>query len=232
MPEPLHQSVDRELSGQNDFAGFDLAASDLQDLERATSVDIKQPIRTGIKTDEWLVSLPAPADDDSAWPTIKIIYHDAIRRDTRLLSQARELSMADALIRTISAWLPEMVISGRQLATLIADPAGLSTDTLTIDQPAIISVLAGIFDQAWRTAVPLASSRQPSSRYDTRQLPDADRTLVKLLAAGMTDETIARQFGASVRTARRHIAALMSRLEASSRFQAGVEAARRGWLSG
>lgn len=242
MPEPLHQTFDREFSGQNDFAGFDLAASDLQDLERAIPVDIKQPIRTGIKTDEWLVSLPAPTDDESAWPcsgagtlqpgtTIKIIYHDAVRRDTRLLSQARELSMAGALIRTISAWLPEMVISGRQLATLIADPAGLPADTLTIDQPAIISVLAGIFDQAWHTAVPLASSRQPSSRYGTRQLPDADRTLVKLLAAGMTDETIARQFGASVRTARRHIAALMSRLEASSRFQAGAEAAKRGWLS-
>lgn len=140
--------------------------------------------------------------------------------------------MACALIRTTSAWLPEMVIGGRQLATLIADPAGLSADSITFDQPAIISILVGIFDQAWQSAVPLASSRQPPSRDDTRQLQEAELSLLKLLAAGMTDETIARELGISARTTRRHVAGLMSRLQASSRFQAAVEAARRGWLSG
>lgn len=241
MPEPFRQTVDREFPSQNDFTGTNRAASDLQDPERAIPGEIKLPNRARITTDEWLVALPAPTDDHSAWPccdadtlqpdtTVKIIYHDVIRRDTRLFFLARELSTAGALIRTTSAWLPEMMISGRRLATLIADPAGLSADTTTFDQPAIISILASIFDQAWQSAVPLASSRQPSPD-DTRQLQEAERNLLKLLAEGMTDETVARQFGISVRTARRHIAALMSHLDASSRFQAGVEAAKRGWLS-
>ena len=41
---------------------------------------------------------------------------------------------------------------------------------------------------------------------------------------------IARTLGISLRTTRRRVAALMAELGADSRFQAGVEAVRRGWL--
>jgi adenosylmethionine-8-amino-7-oxononanoate aminotransferase len=52
-----------------------------------------------------------------------------------------------------------------------------------------------------------------------------------LLDTGLTDEAAARQLGVSVRTVRRQMAALMGKLGASSRFQAGHKAAERGWLS-
>ena len=41
---------------------------------------------------------------------------------------------------------------------------------------------------------------------------------------------IARKLGISLRTVRRRMAELMSDLGADTRFQAGVEAVRRGWL--
>jgi DNA-binding NarL/FixJ family response regulator len=41
---------------------------------------------------------------------------------------------------------------------------------------------------------------------------------------------VSRQLGISVRTTRRMVANVMERLEARSRFEAGYEAARRGWL--
>ena len=44
------------------------------------------------------------------------------------------------------------------------------------------------------------------------------------------DEQIARALGMSVRTVRRRVADLMDELGADSRFQAGVEAVRRGWI--
>ena len=56
------------------------------------------------------------------------------------------------------------------------------------------------------------------------------RFLLRQLAAGAKDEQIARTLGVSLRTVRRRIADLMTELGADSRFQAGVEAARRGWL--
>jgi len=46
----------------------------------------------------------------------------------------------------------------------------------------------------------------------------------------MTDPAIARHLGLSYRTARGRMAALMATLGAESRFQAGVQANRNGWL--
>ncbi|HEV7963709.1 MAG TPA: helix-turn-helix transcriptional regulator [Actinoplanes sp.] len=61
-------------------------------------------------------------------------------------------------------------------------------------------------------------------------LSGSDRTLLRLLALGVTDEAAARRMGVSVRTIRRHVSQLLDRLDAVSRFQAGVQAAQRGWL--
>jgi DNA-binding NarL/FixJ family response regulator len=57
-----------------------------------------------------------------------------------------------------------------------------------------------------------------------------DQQIVELLAVGMKDEAILRQLGISERTLRRRIAALLARLGATGRFQAGVQAAHRGWI--
>ena len=58
-----------------------------------------------------------------------------------------------------------------------------------------------------------------------------DRTqLLELLAGGAKDEQIARTMGVSLRTVRRRIASLLAELGVDSRFQAGMEAVRRGWL--
>jgi DNA-binding NarL/FixJ family response regulator len=59
----------------------------------------------------------------------------------------------------------------------------------------------------------------------------SDRALlVDQLASGAKDEQIARALGLSLRTVRRRVAQLLDELGAGSRFQAGVEAVRRGWI--
>jgi DNA-binding NarL/FixJ family response regulator len=65
-------------------------------------------------------------------------------------------------------------------------------------------------------------------------MPDSptldERNLLQRMAAGSTDESIARRLGISDRQVRRRIARLLQRLGVSSRFAAGAEAVRRGWL--
>ena len=56
------------------------------------------------------------------------------------------------------------------------------------------------------------------------------RMLLGLLAIGLTDEAIGRQLGWHPRTVQRHVRRLMTELGAQTRFQAGLQAARRGWL--
>ena len=61
-------------------------------------------------------------------------------------------------------------------------------------------------------------------------LRDQRRLLLAELADGVKDEQIARNLDLSLRTVRRRVASLMSELGVDTRFQAGVEAVRRGWL--
>jgi hypothetical protein len=79
------------------------------------------------------------------------------------------------------------------------------------------------FECLWEKASPLTSASQ-------RGGTDMRTFLLQQLAAGAQDEQIARRLGVSLRTVRRRVADLMSELGAESRFQAGVEASKRGWI--
>ena len=61
-------------------------------------------------------------------------------------------------------------------------------------------------------------------------LTAAQYDVLRQLAAGHTDEAIARSLGTSVRTVRRHIGATLDALGINTRFAAGAAAAKRGWI--
>ncbi|MFE0700082.1 helix-turn-helix transcriptional regulator [Streptomyces sp. NPDC058872] len=65
----------------------------------------------------------------------------------------------------------------------------------------------------------ISRARRPFPR-----LGDAERAVLRALAAGHTDEAASRRLGVSLRTYRRRVAALMAALDARSRFQAGLRA--------
>ncbi|SCD54243.1 regulatory protein, luxR family, partial [Streptomyces sp. di50b] len=79
-----------------------------------------------------------------------------------------------------------------------------------------------------RQAHPCAFTRSCSD--ESEGLTPQEHKLLQLLATGLTDEAVARTLGIGVRTERRMTAELMERLGASSRFEAGVQAARRQWI--
>lgn len=58
-----------------------------------------------------------------------------------------------------------------------------------------------------------------------------DARLLALLTTGMPDRSIAKQLGLSYRTYQRRLRALMAALGAHTRFQAGLRAAARGWVT-
>lgn len=60
------------------------------------------------------------------------------------------------------------------------------------------------------------------------QLSQLEVLILRCLSAGLKDEQAARRLDISVRTYRRRVTALCDRLHASSRFEAGVAAAKRG----
>ncbi|GAA3128559.1 hypothetical protein GCM10020001_057710 [Nonomuraea salmonea] len=86
--------------------------------------------------------------------------------------------------------------------------------------PVIVGVLSTLFTELWARAQPLPWASRA----------DGVRQVLRLAAQGLCDDSIARQLGVSVRTVRARWADAMTELGAQSRFRAGVEAARRGWL--
>ncbi len=95
------------------------------------------------------------------------------------------------------------------------------------DSPLLVG-LERIFEALWRIAVPITGGTELN---DVTAGPNLDaKRLLTYLSAGLTDESIAREFGVSERTIARRIGRLQEALGAQTRFQLGVQASRQGWL--
>jgi DNA-binding CsgD family transcriptional regulator len=96
----------------------------------------------------------------------------------------------------------------------------------------LLDALLYVFDVLWERATPIMLG-EDGTLGDAGPSPESravDSRLLNLLAAGMTDQAAARHLRLSYRTTRRRIAELMDVLAAQSRFQAGVQAAHKGWV--
>ncbi|MDQ2897705.1 MAG: helix-turn-helix transcriptional regulator [Actinomycetota bacterium] len=158
--------------------------------------------------------------------SIRTIGLDSIRNDHATLAHARFLAGAGAQFRTAPVLPPRMIVADRRTALLPIDPDNTRKGLLFITSPGIVASLLALFEQAWEIATPLGADREP----DRQGLPAQERALLKLLGQGFTDDVAAARLGVSPRTARRMMAELMERLGARSRFEAGLKAARHGWL--
>lgn len=157
---------------------------------------------------------------------MRTIGLDSIRNDPETMEHARFLTGNGAEFRT-SAILPHrMIIIDRRAALVPIDPANSRKGALLVFGPGILAPMIALFEQVWEIATPLGAAADP----DREGLTAAERGLLKLLAQGLTDEAAAARMGFSYRTARRMMADLMERLNARSRFEAGLKAAQRGWL--
>jgi DNA-binding NarL/FixJ family response regulator len=119
-----------------------------------------------------------------------------------------------------------MVLVDRRIALVPLDPENTRKGALCLTGPGVIASMLALLEQVWDIATPLGATHDT----DREGLTDQERALLKLLADGLTDETAATRLSVSTRTARRMMADLMERLNARSRFEAGLKAAQRGWL--
>jgi len=124
----------------------------------------------------------------------------------------------------------KMALSDMRLALIPVSASGVNAGAAAyvVHPSSLLDALSALFEAMWEKAVPL--NQGPALDDQEQTLTERDKDLLGLLAAGTTDETMARTFGWSVRTVRRHIHRIMAMIGAETRFQAGMEASRRGWL--
>jgi DNA-binding CsgD family transcriptional regulator len=157
---------------------------------------------------------------------VRAVYQDSHRHNPLLQEYANWMTGLGAEIRTAPTLPMLLVIFDRRIALLPIDPTDSSKGAQEVRAPGIVTAVYGLFTQIWSTATPVG--RVPA--FDDADLDPQLRELSRLLAGGSTDEMAARRMGLSLRTIKRKSAELMERLDARSRFQAGVIAAQRGWI--
>ncbi|AUG78431.1 erythropoiesis-stimulating protein [Kitasatospora sp. MMS16-BH015] len=157
---------------------------------------------------------------------MRTVYLDSLRNDSATVAHAKWLTEQGGQVRTAAVLPLRMTVIDRATAVIPADPEDTSTGAVVISGQPVLVALCALFETVWEEAQPLGAVGRP-------ERPELDRqesAALRLLAEGHTDETIAKRMGVSHRTARRIATALMEKLDARSRFEAGVHAAQRGWL--
>jgi DNA-binding CsgD family transcriptional regulator len=141
----------------------------------------------------------------------------------------------------------KMLISDDQMALIPAAVTSRSIDTtFVIHQSPVLHALIALFEAVWAHATPIpgaeptagaaadntvSGSTVAGTVTEPQKGPDSETTaLLSMLAAGMTDASIARSLSWSMRTTQRRMRQLMRDLGATSRFQAGLAAREKGWL--
>jgi DNA-binding CsgD family transcriptional regulator len=158
----------------------------------------------------------------------RALYQHTALRDRATRAYLNELSGNGARIRFAPSLPGRSLVVDRNVALLpipTEDPGrhGLAV----VREPNVIAWVVATFEQLWAEAAPLEEVINKQSQDDT-EIDQTRAAILRLMAEGEKDEAISRRLSISVRTCRRHIADYMAQVGATSRFQAGVIAARAG----
>jgi DNA-binding CsgD family transcriptional regulator len=161
--------------------------------------------------------------------TYRVVYGAQILRQADVMALVQEAVSAGESARVFPTVPCNLQIADGKRAVLIAPmPGPERLHGVVFFDGGFLDSLIGIFETYWTLGVPITADELA---VDEAQGPSDDiRHLLSLLGAGLTDASIAREMGVSERTVNRRIMALQDALAARSRFQLGVQAARRGWL--
>ncbi|MFI1797857.1 LuxR C-terminal-related transcriptional regulator [Streptomyces sp. NPDC020379] len=157
---------------------------------------------------------------------MRTVYLDSIRSDPPTLAHAEWLQSLGAQIRTTPTLPNRVILIDRRVALVAADSRNTGTGAVFIENPGTVTLVCALFESVWKSAEPLGALARPAPGGFTKQ----QREVLRLMAQGSTDESIANSLGVSARTVRRIAADLLTHLRARSRFQAGAHAVQRGYL--
>jgi DNA-binding CsgD family transcriptional regulator len=215
--------------------GAELAGSILQPVEVHTGPEVGAVVNALIRstTGEVLLIHTVEWLDRPGWPKqdtliareaaggrgVRSIYPTEALHRPQWLETVRGWAELGEAVRLLPSPPTRLMIFGVQAALVPAEWGSSPGRRVIVRTPGVVDALRLLFEVLWRQGTPLPGTQLAGDRQN--------RQVLRLLAAGAKDETIARQLGLSLRTVRRRVAELIGELGATTRFQAGVEASRR-----
>lgn len=224
----LDASRSRPYDGVEQLIGLDAIRGRIESLASACEREMVGLAPGGAQTQENLeASKPVDLAILNRGVRMRTVYLDSLAQDAPSLSYAHWLTDHGAEVRTVATLPVRMIIYDRRSAVLPMDPDDSAAGAVVLHGTGVVTALSALFDQLWTLARDVGEGREPTDE----NLSGQEQAVLHLLAQGCTDEVVARKLGVSVRTGRRITAGLLTRLDARSRFQAGVRSVASGWLS-
>ncbi len=214
-------------SGIEHLIGLDRIRERLKELHHGIRHEVMSFAPDGAQTEDALKSSrPLGEAMIRRGVRMRTVYLDSVRNSPPTVAHADFLTGLGGQVRTVPALPTRMLIADRELAVLPIDSEDTAAGAVVLTGEGTLTALCALFESVWDTAQPLGDVRQK----DDNGLNSQEAMTLRLLAQGHTDEAIAKRLGVSHRTARRIATQLMERLDARSRFEAGVRAVQIGWL--
>ncbi|MFF5802649.1 LuxR C-terminal-related transcriptional regulator [Streptomyces sp. NPDC012746] len=157
---------------------------------------------------------------------MRSLFQDSVRNSQSTVAYAEWLSELGGEVRTAPDLPTRMMIFDGTTAVIPVSSDDSAAAAVVLTGQGTLTALCALFENVWSGARTLGASEE----RDAGGLSAQERTVIRLLAQGLTDEAIAKRLAVSPRTARRLANGLMERLGAASRFEFGVRAVQRGWL--
>jgi len=158
----------------------------------------------------------------------RAVYHPAGLALPGRLAAMRTMIAAGEQARVTESVPVKMFIADDQMGLIPLEVGGSAEAGLIIRASSMLDTLIALFELVWERAIPVHPDGDRPAAGTGPSQEEAD--LLGLLAAGLTDAAIARHLGTHPRTVQRRVRELLDRLDAGTRFQAGLQAVRRGWL--
>jgi DNA-binding CsgD family transcriptional regulator len=154
---------------------------------------------------------------------VRAVYPLSCLHTPKYLRYLQDLTAAGAEVRLIDHAPYDLVIFDRHTALLAADPEDPGHSLAVIVGAVLVKSYLALFEDFWLRAVMLDSPRPGAAGQ--HDVTAQERAVIRLMADGLSDDQIARKLSVHRRTVQRAIAKLMERLNAGSRFEAGLKLA-------
>ncbi|GAB3963915.1 helix-turn-helix transcriptional regulator [Streptomyces sparsus] len=149
--------------------------------------------------------------------------------DAPTVGYLREIAAHGAEVRGTEDLSELILVYDRHTALVPVDPVDTARGTFCVRESGLVGNIITLFERLWEDAEDLSALADAVSP-DTRELSTVQREVLRCMCTASKDEVGARTLGVSLRTYRRHIAELMSLLDAGNRAQAALTARERGWI--
>lgn len=158
---------------------------------------------------------------------VRTIYAQSVLQTPRHARYLRSLADIGAEVRLVDHAPYDLLIYDRLVVCMPADPDNPPQAMIVVRGSALVKIHVAMYEDYWLRSVPFEQGAHPGSGAgESAELSPQERVIIRLMADGLSDDQIARKTGVHRRTVQRAVAKVMKRLNAASRFEAGIKLAQ------